>query len=193
MPYSGIRSSPLLQPDLQDKSGRTPYAYVNGADWQAYSGALIEPVAIYDGVDAQFEKIEEQDKLQLAQYMYSEFRAALNQRFPIASQPGSGVLRVRLTLTGAKPNKAVISTFTKFDMAGMPYNTVQSIRGKEGLLSGSVSYAVEVHDSVTGELLLAYVTKQYPNAMNVKASVGALSAARTGIKKGAEDLLDRMR
>ena len=192
VPYSGIPSSSLLQPAPHDESGRIPYAYSGDVDWLAYSGTLVEPVAIYGDADAQFEKIDEQEKLDLARYMYTEFRTALNQRFPIAGQQGPGILRVRLTLTGAKPNKAVLSTFTKFDMAGLPYNTVQSLRGKEGLLSGSVSYAVEVSDSVTGEVLLAYVTKQYPNAMNVKASIGALSAARTGIRKGAGELLARM-
>ncbi|MGH8027985.1 MAG: DUF3313 domain-containing protein [Pseudoxanthomonas sp.] len=190
--YSEITSSQLLRPNPSDKTGRMPYAYAAKANWRGYTGAIIEPVAIYGGADAQFEKVDERDKQELAQYMYSQFRAAVGERYPIANRAGPGILRVQLTLTGAKPNKAVISTFTKFDMAGLPYNTVQSIRGKEGLMVGSVSYVIEVYDSATGEVLLAYVAKQYPNAMNVKASVGALAASRTGIKKGAKDLLERM-
>jgi len=54
-------------------------------------------------------------------------------------------------------------------------------------LSGSVSYAVEIYDAGTNRLLGAYVSKQYPNAMNVKASIGGLGAAKAGIRKGAEE------
>ena len=81
---------------------------------------------------------------------------------------------------------------TKFDLAGGPYNVVQSIRGKEGAFSGSVSYAVEIYDASNNRLLSAYVSKQYPNAMNVKASIGGLGAAKAGIRKGAEDLVARL-
>ncbi|MEZ2128248.1 MULTISPECIES: DUF3313 family protein [unclassified Sinorhizobium] len=51
------------------------------------------------------------------------------------------------------------------------------------------SYAVEVYDAMSNHLLLAYVFKQYPNAMNIGASFGSMAAARVGVRKGAEDLL----
>jgi hypothetical protein len=34
------------------------------------------------------------------------------------------------------------------------------------------------------------VTKQYPGAMNILATFGSLTAARTGIDKGADALAD---
>jgi hypothetical protein len=57
---------------------------------------------------------------------------------------------------------------------------------------GPVSYAVEIYDASTNQLLSAYVAKQYPNAMNIAATFGSLSASKTGIKKGAQDLLARL-
>ncbi|WP_321800152.1 DUF3313 family protein [Burkholderia sp. BCC1988] len=41
-------------------------------------------------------------------------------------------------------------------------------------------------------LLTAYVTKQYPNAMNLPAAFGSLSAAKTGIDKGADALVSQL-
>jgi hypothetical protein len=38
----------------------------------------------------------------------------------------------------------------------------------------------------------AYVTKQYPNAYDIKASVGALTAAAAGIDKGADAFLAQL-
>jgi len=55
-----------------------------------------------------------------------------------------------------------------------------------------VSYAVEVYDATTNRLLHAYVEKQYPNAMNVGATLGSLSAAKTGIRKGADELVAKL-
>lgn len=190
--YSGLESASQLKPNRDDKSGRVPYDYSAGADWRRYSSVTIEPVAIYRGADNQFEKISEQDKELLAQYMRTEFGDELNKRFDVVNYTGPGTLRLKLTLTGAKTTPQFVGTVTKFDLAGGPYNAVQAIRGKEGALSGSVSYAVEVYDASANRLLEAYVAKQYPSAMNVKASLGALGASKVGIRKGAQDLVTRL-
>lgn len=58
------------------------------------------------------------------------------------------------------------------------------------MLSGYVNYAVEIYDSSTNKLLHAYVAKQYPNAMNISATIGSLSAAEVGIDKGAQELAE---
>ncbi|SON81322.1 hypothetical protein XFF6166_50037 [Xanthomonas citri pv. fuscans] len=42
-------------------------------------------------------------------------------------------------------------------------------------------------------MLAAYVEKQYPNAMNIKASLGAYDAAKAGIRLGAKQFVDGMR
>ena len=49
--------------------------------------------------------------------------------------------------------------------------------------------ALEISDVSSGELLAAYVSKEYPNAWNLGASIGALSASKTGIDKGADELV----
>jgi hypothetical protein len=187
--YADLASASRLRPNSQDPSGRVPYNYATRVDWRQYTEVIVAPVAIYRGSDSQFEKVSEEDKDTLAKYMQGEFAAKLAERFRIAKTPSPGTLRVQLTLTGAKRSTQVISTFTHFDLAGTPYNVVQSVRGKEGLMMGSVNYAVEIYDASTDRLLSAYVEKQYPNAMNVKSTFGGLSAPKTGIRKGAESLV----
>ncbi|MEH2469936.1 hypothetical protein V1281_000817 [Nitrobacteraceae bacterium AZCC 2161] len=60
-------------------------------------------------------------------------------------------------------------------------------------MTGSVIYAVEIFDAATSRLLSAFVSKQYPNPYNIKASVGPLAAAEVGIDKGADALMAHMR
>jgi hypothetical protein len=52
---------------------------------------------------------------------------------------------------------------------------------------------VEVYDSSTNALLAAYVAKQYPNAWNLKAGIGAMSASLAGIQNGADQLAAYLR
>jgi hypothetical protein len=187
--YRDLSSSSRLQPNAEDVSGKVPYIYKTQVAWKEFSSVIVEPVEIYHGADHQFGDMSERDKTELAKYMQHEFTDVLSRRFSQTDNPKPWTLRVKLTLTGAETNTPVVSTVLRFDLVGGPYNIVQGLRGKEGMVMGSVSYSVEVYEALTNRLLKAYVTKEYPNAMNIKATLGSLAASKAGIDKGAEDFL----
>ncbi|MGB9095567.1 DUF3313 domain-containing protein [Erwinia sp.] len=186
--YSGIDSASRLTPNTGDEADRIPFKYSTQVDWNQYSTMIIEPVSIYQGTDGQFGDMSPADRQQLATYMKEKFTASLRAHYQETTVSAPKTLRIKLTLTGADTTTQVIGTFTKFDLAGGPYNIVQSVRGGRGMFSGSVDYAVEVYDAQSNKLLTAYVARQYPNAMNISATIGSLSAAQVGIDKGAEEL-----
>ena len=190
VPYSGIASSSYLSPDSHNS--RVPYRYDTPANWRSYTKIILDPVTVYQGADNQFGTMRDEDRNALASYMQSKFTEKLGSRFQLVNEPGPGTLQVKLTLTGAKTTTPVLGTFTKFDIGGGMYNSVQAIRGKEGAMNGSVIYSVEIYDALSRQLLSAYITKQYPNAMNIGASFGALKAARVGIDKGANALVEQL-
>lgn len=190
--YSGLASSAQLRPAPRKGADKVPFVYASDVNWRRYYKAIIEPVSIYEGPDAQFGKIPPDEQAELADYMDAQFREKLGGVFEVVSRPDRSTLRIHLTLTGASPTKAVLGTFSRFDLAGGPYNAFQGIRGKEGTLTGSVIYAVEIYDASNNRLLLSQVTKQYPNALNIGASFGALGAAKVGIRKGAEELVEQL-
>nr|WP_184255805.1 DUF3313 domain-containing protein [Rhodopseudomonas rhenobacensis] len=192
VPYSAMASSSYLAPNPSDSSGHIPYLYSTPVDWRSYNKAIIEPVVIYRGPDQQFADMSEEDKISLASYMQTRFVEKLGRRFTLVNQRGSNTVRVRLTLTGAVTNTPVLGTLSRFDVAGGVYNGAQAARDEEGSMTGSV-YAVEVFDAATSRLLSAFVSKQYPNPLNIKASVGALPAAEAGLDKGAETLVAQLR
>ncbi len=191
--YNGIASSPYLTPDPDDASDRTPYRYAARVNWNGYRKLVLDNVSIYKGTDHQFADISEGEKTELATYMQARFAEKLGTRFQITDSPAPDTLRVALTLTGAEKTTPVLGTVSRFDLLGGVYNGVQSFRDREGTFTGSVIYAVEVYDAQTSRLLMAYISRQYPNPMNIGASIGALEAAKTGIEKGAEDIVDRLK
>jgi hypothetical protein len=182
VPYAGLQSSAQLQPNSHD-TGNTPFRLARSVEWSRYSKLMLDPVVVYAGTDQQFEDVSEPEKKELADYLRTQFSARLRSRFEMVGVPGPRTLQVRLTLTGAKTTTRGVSTLTRFDLAG---------RGKEGAFTGSVSYAVEIYDAATQEVLAAFVSKQYPNAWNLGATFSRLEAARVGIDKGAEELLGQL-
>lgn len=191
--YSGLASPAQLAPNPQDDSGRVPYRYATPVDRRRYSRVIVDPVAIYRGPDHQFGDMSEEDKAALASTMQAVFTERLRTRFTQASDAAPNTLRIRLTLTGAATSTPVLHTFTRCDIGGGVINGVQAVSGGEGLFTGSVTYAVEIHDAASNRLLGAFVTGQYPNAYNIGAGFGSLTAARTGIEKGADALLAQLR
>jgi len=191
--YNGISSSAYLKPDPEDKSGRKPYSYAISVNWRAYYNVIIDPVTIYQGSDHQFGDMPESDKAALANYMEAQFVEKLATRFHVTTNPAPNTLRVKLTLTGAAKTTPVLGPLSRIDLMGGLYNGVQSVRGGEGTFTGSVIYVAEIYDAATSQLLSAYITKQYPNSLNIGASFGALGAARTGIEKGAEKMVEQLK
>jgi hypothetical protein len=190
--YQDIASSSQMQRNRDDDSVKVPYRYTSPVTWSRYTQVIVDPVVVYRGSDNQFGDMKDDDKAVLADYMAKTFAQKLAKRFNAANQAGAHTLRVKLTLTGAEKTTLLAGQAMHFDLAGNLYNGVQAIRGGQGAFSGSVSYAVEVYDSESGHLLKAYVSKEYPNAMNLPAAFGSLSAAKTGLDKGADALVAQL-
>jgi hypothetical protein len=191
--YSQVATTTYLAPNDGADADRVPYRYTTPVGWRDYSRAIVDPVVIYQGPDQQFGDLSEPDKEALAKYMQARFTERLGKRFTLVNTIGPSTVRVRLTLTGAETNTAVLSTFTRFDIAGAIYNGVQAARGGEGMLTGSVSYVVEIFDAATSKLLSAYITKQYPGPYNLGATMGSLAASEVGIDKGADALAEQLK
>jgi len=190
--YSGIASSAQLAPNPKDETGHIPFRYATPVDWRSYNRMIIDPIVIYRGPDAQFDGMSEEDKAELAHAMTVAFVEKLKTRFTLTDNPAPGTLRLRLTLTGASTSTPVLSTLSRAMGFGVVHG-VQALRGSEGALTGSVLYAVEIYDAPTNRLLDAFVSKQYPGAMNVGATFGSLAAAETGLEKGADALLAQLK
>jgi hypothetical protein len=171
---------------------KIPYAYTTQVNWQTYSKVIIDPVVIYQGADNSFGSMSQPDQTELADYMQTAFSQKLSKRFTVTATPDVNTLRIHLTLTGAAKSVFGLSTLMHADIAGNLYNGVQLVRGGPGAMMGSVLYSVEIYDAQSNQLLESYVAKQYPNSENIMASFGTLAAAKTGIDKGANALVDQL-
>ena len=113
--------------------------------------------ADYKGIDASKLKI-------LADYLHAAITKALGADYPVVTEPGPGVLRIRIAITELVPTKPEMSVVVLV----LPYATIAdlcaSTTTKGGFGSspyvGDAAIESEFFDSVTNERLVAYVDRR---------------------------------
>lgn len=191
--YQGLSSTSELTPNPRDKSGHVPFLYTaTDNDWSKYTSVILDPVTIYRGPDQQFGKTSETNKALLAGYMQIRFAKVLETKYALSDSANTNTLRIHLTLTGVETSTPVLSIVPKVVPFGIVFKSLESVFDIPDYFTGSVSFSAEVYDSMSNRLLCAYVTKQYPRAENVFASVRTLDASKAGIRNGAKGLLKKI-
>jgi hypothetical protein len=193
IPYQELATAHQLQTSDQVESGRTPLQYTPSIDWRIFKKIIVEPVIIYTGSDNNFGDQTIGEVMLLKKDLEVEARKALSSNYQVSTRPAGDpyTLRVRLTLTGAEKNVPLLTTFSRFDIGLGSYNAFNSMRDTRGTFSGSVYFAVEVFNE-SDQLLMAYVTQQYPTVYNIAATKGSLTAAQAGIVRGAQVLATKL-
>ena len=67
---------------------------------------------------------------------------------------------------------------------GFALNSIKSLRGKKGSMTGALHAALEISDSQSGDLLFAAVRHRSPNALDI----GATLSTEETVKAVAEDI-----
>lgn len=183
------RSVPMAE--ASDVAGRVGMVYrAPNVNARQYTRFIVEPVQIYRAADAKFDDATEQQKQRMAAFMQSELVRALGDK--VTTTPGPNVARVKLTLAGLESNTPVAATASRVLPVGLVANVVQSARGEPGSFTGSVTYAAEVVDSMTGKPIVVAVQKRSPDAMDIGATFSSEDAQRAAITGVAEAFRKRV-
>ncbi|HEX6978079.1 MAG TPA: DUF3313 domain-containing protein [Alphaproteobacteria bacterium] len=177
------RSVPMTE--SSDVAGHVGMVYrASNVNPRQYTRFIVEPVQIYRGADADFGGATEQQKQQMAAFMQSELVRALGNR--VTTTPGPNVARMKVTLAGLEGNIPVAATASRLLPVGLVANVVQSARGEPGSFTGSVTYAAEVVDSMTGRPIVVAVQKRSPDAMDIGATLSSQEAQKAAITSVAD-------
>lgn len=111
-----------------------------------YEKVLLEPPVVLFSPGADPSAVSAKDREGLAAYFGERMRAAIEDGYPIVTQPGPDVLRVRAAITGVSPVRT-------------PGYAAEHDTGPS-LDVGSAAIEAEVVDSMTGERLAAFADNQ---------------------------------
>lgn len=177
--YSGFLSDYSMLED--DPKGTDADIYIkSGVDFSKYNKVLIDRVKVFIKDDAEYKGIDPTELKALTDYFHEAFVRELGDAYPVVTEPGPDVLRLRLAITELVPTKTEMSVVVLVT----PYATVADLAAGGG--SGSspyLGYAAiegEALDSVTHEQLIGYVERKLAKKYDVDMSEGAGSAISKG-------------
>jgi hypothetical protein len=102
--YSGfVDNYPDLKPDTRGGGGML---YIKpGVDIGKYNKIMIEPIEVWLADDSKYKGFSPDDLKELTDEFYRVLEANLEPDYPVVSQPGEGVLIVRLAITDVYAKK----------------------------------------------------------------------------------------
>lgn len=186
-PAGQLQSAPMLE---QDDGKGDSWTYRNpDVSLAKFQRFLILPTVISTDPTAQWSSTTPEAKQKYAAYMTKALRDEIGKGYQLADRPGKGVATMQLTLLGVKKTVGIVATASRFSPMGLALNSVQSLRGKKGSMTGSVHAALEISDSQSKQLVFAAVRQRAPNAMDIEST---LSTEKT-VEAVADDIARAVR
>ena len=136
--------------------GGAKLAYIRpGVDFSKYKKVMVDYVVFALAPDSDYKGINADEMKELADAASKVFLQAIKEKFPIVSEPGPDVLRVRTAITDLKQSRPVISAVTSVVPVGIGISIIK--RGVMGSWTGSGMTKGEIMlvDSMTNQVLAA--------------------------------------
>ena len=137
---------------------------------------MLDRIRVWYKDDADYKGIDPTELKALTDYFQNALVKALGPTYPVVTQPGPDVLRMRVAITDLIPTKPEMSVVTLV----VPYATVADVAAGGGTGStpylGQTAIEAEFLDSRSNEVLAAYVDRQVGKKYNIDVSEGVGSA-----------------
>jgi len=129
-----------------------------GVNFAKYKKVILEHVVFFFDEASESKAIDTSELSELAEKCDLALVNALQGSYPIVTEPGPDVVRIRFAITDLKPSKpavGVLTTVTMVNPVGLGVNLVK--RGATGSWSGSGATTAEVlaMDSMTNDVIAA--------------------------------------
>jgi hypothetical protein len=155
-----------------------------------YRGMLIEPASVYHGADADFGNVSDVDQERIASLLTGEFKRVLGAQFNLVSEPGPGIVRIKLSLVGINQSMPVLSTALRVTPVGLVMSAAHGVTGRAAPFTGDINVAGVAYDSQTGRVLCAVQALVSPSAVNLTSGLTPLRAAELSTTRAAEAFRD---
>jgi len=129
-----------------------------GVDGSKYNKFILEHVVFFFADDSQYKGIDSSELHQLAEDFDLAIINALKDRYPIVTEAGPDVVRLRIAITDFKQNKpalGVLSTIAMATPVGLGVSLVKKGTTDSWTGSGTTSAEFLVFDSMTNQVIAA--------------------------------------
>jgi len=147
---------------------------------KGYDKFMVDPIMVHFAPNAKGSGVDPIKLKKLTDYFLYEAISALVKRYRMVSEPGPGVLRLRMAITDVQTTQ--------------PMFNIHPATKLLGLGMGGASMEAEALDSMTGERILAVVDKRSgkPNLLPSADEFDELGHAKVAIKHWVERFVSRV-
>jgi len=126
-----------------------------GVDFSKYEEFMIDSVVFFLANESEYKGIDGNEMKELTDAFNLELANALKDKYPMVSEPGPDVIRIRVAITDMKLSKPVLSGVTTIIPIGLGVSLIK--KGSTGAWTGSGEIGVELLaiDTMTDEVILA--------------------------------------
>ena len=124
-----------------------------GADFKKYDKVMLDSVVFFLSEDSEYFGIDPHQLKELADGFNRQLVAALKDKYPIVSDPGPGVLRIRLAITELKQSRPAISAVTSVVPVGIGVSLLKKGVTDSWTGSGATGAELMALDSGTQEVI----------------------------------------
>jgi hypothetical protein len=149
-----------------------------------YTRIILEPVEIDRRTGASFGGASDRELQHLTEFTRHEF-VFFAQPY-VATFPGPGVARLKLTLTGLENNVAILATLSRAAPTGLAMNAPDGGVQGPGAFTGSATLSAQLFDSETGAPLGISMQKYHPRALDMGATFNSQAAHEAAITEAAK-------
>jgi hypothetical protein len=165
-----------------------------GVDGSKYNKFILEHVVFFFADDSPYKGIDSSELHQLAEDFDLAIIKALKGSYPIVTEPGPDVLRLRFAITDLKQNKPAVGLVSTIAMAtpiGLGVNLLK--KGASSTWSGSGATSAEflVFDSMTNQVIAAASDQRSAGFTERYTKWGAAEEAFTFWAERLKIIMDR--
>ncbi|GAB6097762.1 DUF3313 domain-containing protein [Desulfatiferula olefinivorans] len=124
-----------------------------GTDFSKYDKIMLDNIVYFFAEDSEYKGIEAEQLVELSNTFKQEIIDAYKDTYPVVTEPGPGVARLKIAITGLKQSKPVISGISTIVPIGLGVSMIK--KGSTGAWTGSGRTSVEliVIDSMTEDVI----------------------------------------
>ncbi|WP_321943660.1 DUF3313 family protein [Paraburkholderia tropica] len=155
--------------------------------WSKYRQVTIDPIIVRCRHDDEVGGTEDTYMTSLGAHIRNILCERLGEHFGIMDYAASGILRIRLTLTGTPLITASNGTPTTLrDRANLSRSRVH---GCGNASISAISFRAEIYDGTSDRLLHMYESEKKINRIMIAVSFGTMNAVRRFLGKSADVLI----
>ncbi len=152
------------------------YGYLDStADLGKYNKLLVDRIKIFFKDDSKYKGIDPDTLKSLTDYFYKAINKAVGDAYPMVTEAGPDVLRLRVAITDLVPNKpseSVVTLVVPFLWVADASSGVATGDAGGTVFTGQASVELEVLDSLSSQQLAAYIDTETGQKYNYAHGVG---------------------